>query len=127
MMKYNGLKFKYLVLEAKKNGKSLSDVANNAEVHFNTARAMFTDLKRPSLEVLEKVATYFKVDANYFFDMPQEVEQDMPSVLAEPTEPYGVNYKAEAEMYKKLYYEILDRVTKNSNCAESKPDSKRCG
>lgn len=126
-MKYNGLRFKHLVQEAKKNGKGLSDVANEAGVHFNTARAMFTDLKRPSLEVLEKVATYFNVDANYFFEIPYATTDTIISTAAEPASVYGVNYKAEAELYKGLYDDLIDKLTKNANCMEGKEDSKRCG
>lgn len=107
-MKYNYLKIKELVDNGRMNKKTINEQAEEMGVGFSTLRRIIEGKFMPNLDNMVKIATYYSKDMNYFFDV------ETSNMVAEPEATYGTDYKQQAEMYKKLYDDLIDKMLKNN-------------
>lgn len=67
---FNNLKIKFLIEEKQSTKKNLriQDIANEIGIAKGSLENYRDGISKPTVEMLEKIAIYFQVDMNYFFD-----------------------------------------------------------
>jgi len=76
---FNYYKIKTLITELQNEKKSIriQDIADGIGIAKGSFENYRDGTSKPTVEVLEKIAVYFKKDMNYFFDQPEWKNYDM--------------------------------------------------
>lgn len=76
---FNNLKIKLLIEEMQSIKKNIriQDIANEIGIAKGSLENYRDGFSKPTVEMLEKIANYFKVDMNYFFDNEAIIKSDI--------------------------------------------------
>ncbi|NDV47012.1 XRE family transcriptional regulator [Paludibacter sp. 221] len=108
-IKYNKQVVRRLVMDYQSKNKGETQFTIAERVGLSKS-AMF--YKNPTAESLAKMADFFKVDVNYFFDMPTVSFKEHDSekrILKEPVPEYkSIKTSSDEGFYKTLYEQQLE-------------------
>jgi len=85
---FNNLKIKLLIEEKQliKKNIRIQDIANGIGMSKGSLENYRDGVSKPTVEMLEKIANYFEVDMNCFFDT---MSSEKITVVKTPSEEYG--------------------------------------